>query len=312
MLVWFAILGKFNTKSRLVKLNILQDLDDKCTFCNSVLENIEHLFLHCKFMWKIWCTCLSWEGLSWSVARNLSEQFHAWLGVNSGRQNQNKWISLFFVIVWAIWRQRNKIVFDKEAMSKVTVCELIKHCWNSWFESQVLSNGQGQRRSRPYGDNLQKHTQLATIHGDYNRMTYCWICVEFIISKNLYAAGGYLLKGSSYPMCFIYDFIEANSECEAIRKALEIMLQTTLEEIGCMESELILNIQSALIYNWLKGDLRTNWDMRFVRNKFLQSKDWFKNVSVVLINRKQNIWFKKWKNRLEQVNGRSIIWHNEG
>ena len=183
-----------------------------------------------------------------------AKQFDAWLGVNLGWQKQKKWISLFFVIVWAIWRHRNEIIFDKEVVSEVVVCELIKHYQNSWFEIQASRNGRCQRRSRPYGDNLQKHTELTTIHGEHNRMMSCWICVEFIINKNLYAIGGYLSKGNSYPMCFIYDFIEANSECDAVLKALEITLQTILEEIGCLESHLIY-IQSALIYNWLKGDL---------------------------------------------------------
>lgn len=48
LLVWFIIQGKFKTRHRLQRLNLISVSEDKCPFCNLVEESIQHLFLHCK------------------------------------------------------------------------------------------------------------------------------------------------------------------------------------------------------------------------------------------------------------------------
>lgn len=60
--------------------------------------------------------------------RNLTEMLKAWLGVEFSGVRKKRWASLFFVVIWAIWRQRNKVIFEKEKINEVMLCELIMHC----------------------------------------------------------------------------------------------------------------------------------------------------------------------------------------
>ncbi|XP_056695728.1 uncharacterized protein [Spinacia oleracea] len=47
--VWTSLLGRINTKSKLVSLGIIPPSEDICVLCNSSSENHNHLLLHCPF-----------------------------------------------------------------------------------------------------------------------------------------------------------------------------------------------------------------------------------------------------------------------
>lgn len=113
MLVWFAILGKLNTEDKLLRLKILHGNDIRCVLCGFEPDSINHLFLHCNFNWRIWCLCLSWEGVMWAMPVELKGQFEAWLDTNFSGSNRRTWSILFFVVIWASWKLRNKVVFEK-------------------------------------------------------------------------------------------------------------------------------------------------------------------------------------------------------
>ncbi|KAL4276601.1 hypothetical protein AHAS_Ahas20G0223500 [Arachis hypogaea] len=51
LLVWFALVGRVNTKERLCRLGIVNNEDNMCALCNTNVENVHHLFLACEFSW---------------------------------------------------------------------------------------------------------------------------------------------------------------------------------------------------------------------------------------------------------------------
>ena len=57
-----------------------------------------------------------------------------------------------------------------------------------------------------------------------------WICKQYIPDKKLYAVGGYLTCKESDPKCFLYDFKEAASDCEAEIMVMEESMQFVLED----------------------------------------------------------------------------------
>ena len=59
LLVWFLVLGKLNTKDRLISLNIIPASEGKCVLCGEHVESIGHLFFSCNYSWKLWCSCLN-------------------------------------------------------------------------------------------------------------------------------------------------------------------------------------------------------------------------------------------------------------
>ena len=64
LLLLFLMIGKLNTKDRLQRLNFMQGLESTCALCKVGTESIEHLFCYCPFTWKVWCSLLSWWGVS--------------------------------------------------------------------------------------------------------------------------------------------------------------------------------------------------------------------------------------------------------
>ena len=59
MFVWFLVLGKLNTKDRLVHLNVIDSANVNCVLCNEHEESIQHLFFSCKVAWLLWISCLN-------------------------------------------------------------------------------------------------------------------------------------------------------------------------------------------------------------------------------------------------------------
>lgn len=74
------------------------------------------------------------------------------------------------------------------------------------------------------------------------------------------------------PVCYIYDFRDALSECEAELMVMESTIQVVLE-IVCVEKELQFKIHSDLIQKWFNGDMQSGWETKFTRNKCLNLKD---------------------------------------
>ena len=38
-----------------------------CRFCGSNVETIDHVLLHCDYVWRVWAECLRWCGIQWVV-----------------------------------------------------------------------------------------------------------------------------------------------------------------------------------------------------------------------------------------------------
>ena len=103
LMVWFALIGWLKTKHRLYKLNIIQDGNLRCVFCNNHAETVNHLFMECIFAWNSWCICFRWRGVDWVVPNTLKSMFEAWSCVGLNGEKKKLWYSLFLMAVWSLW-----------------------------------------------------------------------------------------------------------------------------------------------------------------------------------------------------------------
>lgn len=53
LFTWLSLLGKINTKAKLVNIGILTPSDSCCVFCNYIPKTCDHLLLHYDYSWKI-------------------------------------------------------------------------------------------------------------------------------------------------------------------------------------------------------------------------------------------------------------------
>ncbi|XP_016178592.1 uncharacterized protein LOC107621062 [Arachis ipaensis] len=119
LFIWFVLIGRVNTKERLHRFGILRHGDNICVFCKRDVEHIYHLFLGCEFTWQVWCRWLSDLGRAWSIPGSLKEHFESWTGVVNRNEERNRWLRCFFAVIWNIWLERNRRIFNsKEGGSK--------------------------------------------------------------------------------------------------------------------------------------------------------------------------------------------------
>lgn len=99
---WFAILGRLNTKHKLVRLGTIPISDSLCVFCKFHHENSEHLFLHCDLSRKLWCWWMHLWGISVVSPFSLKDAFDKWFFPNKGAFFKKVWAASFFIILWTI------------------------------------------------------------------------------------------------------------------------------------------------------------------------------------------------------------------
>lgn len=86
---------------------------DMCPRCNSCLELVMHMLRDCEDVHKFWSKVLN--SSQWSKFFSLG--LHAWLNWNLTSSNIGvsswSWTIMFGVVVWALWRDRNSLVFSQ-------------------------------------------------------------------------------------------------------------------------------------------------------------------------------------------------------
>lgn len=73
--IWFALLGKLNTRGKLSRLSIIPPYEASCVFCRDHIEFEDHLFIHCDFARGVWNWWLSIWGVRWVLPISLKDLF---------------------------------------------------------------------------------------------------------------------------------------------------------------------------------------------------------------------------------------------
>lgn len=79
-----------------------------CCLCERAYETCNHLFLWC-LVHSLWSMAYRLFRVNWVVAGALKEELWAWKGF-AKRKKSPRLVSL--AILWVVWKERNKIVFE--------------------------------------------------------------------------------------------------------------------------------------------------------------------------------------------------------
>lgn len=79
-----TLLGKRNTKDKLIWLAIVAASNALCVLCNSLQESCDYLLLHCPMSWLLWNWWLNIWNLQWSFPSSIREAFDQWKPLNHG------------------------------------------------------------------------------------------------------------------------------------------------------------------------------------------------------------------------------------
>ncbi|XP_071708486.1 uncharacterized protein [Rutidosis leptorrhynchoides] len=123
---WLAIQGGVLVMEVLGYRQCLRDItDDKCGWCLSYVESIDHLFLHCSWSFKVWASLFYWWNVSWIIPSSILEFSHDWgngLGINASKL----WKLIGPATLWAIWIARNELVFNRSYKCWAATVDRIK------------------------------------------------------------------------------------------------------------------------------------------------------------------------------------------
>lgn len=102
-------------------------VQDYCVLCGEdTLETPDHIFLQCEWTWRCWF--LSELGIRTEA---IEMQVRAWLEEGL-RHKELEAMSFVFMILWAIWKQRNGAVFEKQLVCPVAAVTMSRSVWWDW------------------------------------------------------------------------------------------------------------------------------------------------------------------------------------
>ncbi|KAK0600976.1 hypothetical protein LWI29_020104 [Acer saccharum] len=95
----------------------------ECPICKSDTETADHLFVHCPWSSKLWGSCMSWWDILWCPNPSLKEWAEGWPGLCSKASSKRVWSTLFYAVIWTIWKERNHLIFKGKHTNNPTLNE---------------------------------------------------------------------------------------------------------------------------------------------------------------------------------------------
>ena len=136
MMMWLALLGRLNTKGQLRRKGILPMEANTCSFCDSLVESLDHLLVSCNISWQIWCVFSIELRNPIIIPGTLRQLYDVWMNQRMhGRTKKKYWMLTFFGVTWSLWMLRNSIVFEQQNLNIDAVICTIK--WRIAFWSKA-------------------------------------------------------------------------------------------------------------------------------------------------------------------------------
>ncbi|PUZ57515.1 hypothetical protein GQ55_5G438400 [Panicum hallii var. hallii] len=132
---WLATKGKIWTADRRRRHGL--DAHDTCWLCDQEPETCDHILVNCSYAKQLWwdalitldCTCsFASQQLTlqdwWSHGRRLQ-----------AKERRKGFDTLFMLIIWLLWKERNARLFDQRSSSADQLLQLIKLEIRIWVEA---------------------------------------------------------------------------------------------------------------------------------------------------------------------------------
>ena len=87
-------------------------LASTCPFCGHTEEVLEHLFIHCHKIWDLWTTLFSLSEGDYVCPYLVKELLMDWVRLPLKKKEAKLWRAAHLCLLWAIWIERNKVVFE--------------------------------------------------------------------------------------------------------------------------------------------------------------------------------------------------------
>nr|XP_010314353.1 uncharacterized protein LOC104645042 [Solanum lycopersicum] len=120
--MWILMYRKLATVDRLAKWGLTHDT--ACVLCTDIDESLDHLFLQCHYVGKVWERVLAWAGFN-NIRAKTWTQFVQWcIQHGKGKTTRAQLFKMILAeVVYAVWNERNKRIFEDK---KSVIDEIVK------------------------------------------------------------------------------------------------------------------------------------------------------------------------------------------
>lgn len=125
---WLAVQNRLWTSDRLKKRGWPNC--GNCPLCRRVMESVDHLFVNCSYIIRLWWLVKDWLGLhlldlhAWPT-----QSIHSWWGTMTKRKDL---VSITLLVSWELWNERNARVFKNKHCPPSVILHKVKQESNLW------------------------------------------------------------------------------------------------------------------------------------------------------------------------------------
>ncbi|WKA03436.1 hypothetical protein VitviT2T_021543 [Vitis vinifera] len=112
---WEASWGKVLTQDQLKRRGWI--LANRCFLCCDEEETINHILIHCPKARVLWNLVFSLFGVNWVLPLTVRDTLLGWSASFVDKKRGKTWRAAPLSLFWTVWKERNRIVFDNEALS---------------------------------------------------------------------------------------------------------------------------------------------------------------------------------------------------
>ncbi|XP_026453969.1 uncharacterized protein LOC113355345 [Papaver somniferum] len=109
---------------------------DRCHFCQTEVEDADHIFVNCKYTYEIWMEFLRTFRMQWVMPFTLQSLFEMWSQCKLRGRCRDVWERIHYVIIWHILQQRNDRAFGARHKTVSELVLLIKHDVVLWLHDK--------------------------------------------------------------------------------------------------------------------------------------------------------------------------------
>ncbi|XP_026451644.1 uncharacterized protein LOC113351966 [Papaver somniferum] len=110
LLLWAYMHNSIPTLAMLRYMGV-EPASDRCHFCQNVVEEADHIFVHCEYAHEVWMHFMEAFKMNWVMPDTLQGLFEIWSRCNFRGRCKDVWEKTHYVIIWHLWQQRNDRAF---------------------------------------------------------------------------------------------------------------------------------------------------------------------------------------------------------
>nr|CAN60781.1 hypothetical protein VITISV_022451 [Vitis vinifera] len=132
---WEAAWSRLLTTDRLKRFG--RSIPNRCFLCKNEEETIDHLLLFCEKTRMLWLLILSLFGVQWVMHSSVKRNLLGWHGSFVGKKREKAWRAAPLGLMWTIWKERNKRVFDDIERNDQDIKSIFLYTFVNWARAHI-------------------------------------------------------------------------------------------------------------------------------------------------------------------------------